>query len=240
MSVNLGIVQLTEGQASPEVTVNDAFAVFDATLTEIFSADVASGNVSLTNAQFRQMARISIINVGTAGRTVTVPAIKRGFIVTSAASNTDPVSVVRGSTSISLVAGEAKILYTDGTTNGMLAFGLAASSDLPFDLGFFISAKPDPAETVMQYMFDRAVTFPTNLTGSQAKSKTQSAADVSFKIQKNAADIGTIRFNISQTGVYAFAAPISFAVGDFLQIIAPVSQDTTLADISITLKGTRA
>jgi hypothetical protein len=41
------------------------------------------------------------------------------------------------------------------------------------------------------------------------------------------------------TATFSFASEVTFAAGDRLTVIAPGTQDASLADISITFKGTR-
>lgn len=237
MSTNLGFPQLTEGQASPEVTVNDIAATLDAAITETFTADVTSGNVSLTNLQFREMARINITNATVAARTVTVPAIKRYFIVTSDSANTQTVAVVRGSTSISVAPAEARFFFTDGTANGLTSFAIGSV----FDVAAFLPGLLVNGALAMLYVTDRAFTLPINLTGSKAYATTAPAdAAQTITIKKNGASIGTV--NIAQTTgaiTFTFAAAVSFAVGDRLSLHCPSPADSALADVAVNLFGSR-
>lgn len=108
-----------------------------------------------------------------------------------------------------------------------------------YTVGTWIVGSPSASEKILRYYFDAAVTLPTSLTGSVAKAGTASAGNVSFQLQKNGSNIGTVDFNTSATGTFTFAAPVSFSAGDRLDIIAPASPDATMADIAITLQGTR-
>lgn len=239
MSANLNLPTLSENQASKEVTINDALGIIDAAITEIFVADCTSGSVVLTNSQFQRMGRINITNVSTTGRTVTVPAIKRSFFATSDAANSDSADLVCGSTTVTLAPGDVVFAFTDGTTDGLVAFLIVASSGLPYDLSFFVGGLPGSSEVVLDYVAVRSFTFPASLTGSFFKAGAASTGSVSFTLKKNGSSIGTVAFAASATGAATFASPVTFAAGDVLQVVAPVSSDATLADIAFAFKGTR-
>lgn len=241
MSDNLDLPVMTENQTGKEVTFNDALAVVDAVLTEIFAADVTSGNVSLTNDQFRQQQRIHISGAATAGRNVTVPAIKRGFLVTAAGANVEDANLVRGSTSIAIEPGSAYQCFTDGTTNGLLAFPLQQpSSGLPHDFQFFVSGVPGSSEICATFTATRAFTLPEDLVGSLFKAKVAADASTVFDVQKNSVSFGDITFAASGDTGTADTTAASFAIGDVLDIVAPASQDDLLADITFAFVGERA
>lgn len=108
----------------------------------------------------------------------------------------------------------------------------------PANVSTFIQGTMANAERVMVFVVATAFTLPINLTGSQAVAQVASTADKSMDIRKNGASIGSIRFNISATGTFTFAAATSFAAGDRLELVGPTTRDVTLSDIAITLKGT--
>jgi len=112
----------------------------------------------------------------------------------------------------------------------------------PYDIGLFLPGAPDADDIVVRWVAPRSVTLPINLTGSYAVAANPAAASAVFTIYQNSTSIGTITFGTGSpgdVGVFVFAAPITFAAGDVLAIRSPVTQDSTLADIAITLKGTR-
>lgn len=118
MSNNLNLDQVAEAQTSKEVTINDQAGQLDAAVTETLDVDFTSGNVSLTDVQFRRQFQFNATNLSVA-RTLTVPQIKRFFFVNNAAG-TATLNVIRGSTSIQLAAAANGLFYTDGTTNGLV------------------------------------------------------------------------------------------------------------------------
>lgn len=94
------------------------------------------------------------------------------------------------------------------------------------------------SEVLLQYVFPQAVKLPASLTGSQAKAGTAATASTVVTINKNGSSIGTITWAISGTvATFSFSSAISFAAGDILSLVAPVSADATLANVGITLAG---
>lgn len=119
---------------------------------------------------------------------------------------------------------------------------VSLTSLVPFQLGVFAPGKPDAGEVILSWVFVGAVTFPANFSGSACSAGTNPTASWSANIKKNGTTIGTL--GISTSGVVTFsttgAVAVSFSVGNTLSIVAPTPQDSTLADLSITLTGKRA
>jgi hypothetical protein len=116
---NLNITHIVSSQAQKEVTANEAFDALDAALCGQLSLDFTSGNVTLSDAQFRSSIAFRAANLSVA-RDLTVPAIKRLFVVSNK-DGTNTLTVKRGATSIAIGAGKLALLYTDGTTDGLFA-----------------------------------------------------------------------------------------------------------------------
>jgi hypothetical protein len=104
----------------------------------------------------------------------------------------------------------------------------------------YVEGRPYASEIVYRRVFTHAVTFPAGLTLSKASAGTAATASTVFDLKKNAAAaFGTATFAISgTTATFAAASSTSFAAGDVLTIVAPVSPDATLADISIAVAWT--
>ena len=111
--------------------------------------------------------------------------------------------------------------------------------DPKYDLALSITGKPAANAYVLNFCVVNPFTLPAGLAGSVAKSNSAATGTATFTIYKNGSTVGTIAFAPgSTTGAFTFSALQSFAAGDFIQIIAPATQDTTLANIGFTLKGT--
>ncbi len=110
----------------------------------------------------------------------------------------------------------------------------------PYDVGASKAGLPDSSEVLVRYPFPRKVIFPSGLTGSQGVAVTAATAETDFDIQKNDVSVGTMRWAISGTvATFIMASVTTFDVGDKLTIIAPGTQDATLADIGFALTGVR-
>jgi hypothetical protein len=83
----------------------------------------------------------------------------------------------------------------------------------------------------------RSFTLPANMAGSGARSAAPATATATFTLKKNGTGFGTVEFaSTATTGT--FSSPLtSFSPGDLFTIEAPNPQDTTLANIGITIKA---
>lgn len=118
-TTNLGVTYVVATQNQKEVPINAAFDALDRALTETFDANLAAGNVVLTDAQYRQALSIRATGATTAGRTITLPQRRRVSLLRNDAANTQAVGFVRGTTTVTLQVGEAAWVVTDGTPNGL-------------------------------------------------------------------------------------------------------------------------
>lgn len=64
-------------------------------------------------------------------------------------------------------------------------------------------------------------------------------AQTIFSIRKNGVEVGTMTFAAAtNAATFTFASLVSFAAGDRITVVAPVTPDTTLADLYFTIRGT--
>lgn len=108
-----------------------------------------------------------------------------------------------------------------------------------YDLPLYIPDRPTTGMTAARIVAVRPFTLPASLTGSLASANTGPTASATFVLQKNGTQFASVVFTPgSTTGAFTAASSTAFAAGDVLRVLCP-TQDTTLADISITLMGTR-
>lgn len=124
----LDLKKVAENQHRSYETVNEGLTAIEDLISRPLPVDVSGGNVSVTLAQIRRHVNLDVAGATTAGRTVTVPQLRRLFTVRSASANTQTWDLVRGSTTIQFGPGAKALVYTDGTADGISAI---ASSDLP-------------------------------------------------------------------------------------------------------------
>lgn len=120
----------------------------------------------------------------------------------------------------------------------------------PFSLSLFYPGAPTSSALVGIMAAPAGITtltFAAAISGSSGKALTAATAQTDFDVRKNATtnangtSVGTIRFAASGT-VPTFIAASGFTLtggADYLTIWAPASPDATLADIGVSLYGTR-
>jgi hypothetical protein len=111
---------------------------------------------------------------------------------------------------------------------------------IPFLVSMFIPGTFGNGALIAQLVFDRNVSFPNHLTGSQGYAQINATSATVLDLHKNGSPVGTITFtNAGATATFALAGGATFAAGDRLAIYNENPADATLADLSITLRGTR-
>lgn len=117
-------------------------------------------------------------------------------------------------------------------------------SAAPYDIGSQMIGKPEAGATVIQFTTVRAFSVLDGFKGCGAASLVNATANATFaisKIERNGSTtpLGTVV--LATDGSSSFTQTVSgnmeFLVGETLTITAPDPQDTTLADISISIAG---
>lgn len=111
----------------------------------------------------------------------------------------------------------------------------------PYDVVYALPGKPPANTRYLIVTFTRPVTFPANFSGAQGHCLTNPTSTATYTLEKNLSNCGTVV--ISTGGVFTFTsasgAAVNFAAGDYLTLVTPNPQDSTLADAGFTLAGTR-
>lgn len=122
MSDNLNIPDIASGQANKYLLANEQKAALDAAITDLLEVDTSGGPVSISEEDYQRHVFFRV----SGGDEVTLPAIRR--MVAVEASGAD-CTLVRGSTTVELASGDIGLVYTDGSSDGLVQVGGTGGPD---------------------------------------------------------------------------------------------------------------
>lgn len=245
----LAITQIAENQNNKYLTHNNAVdALAQAGNRTLRNTTVGAGPWNITeneftrNMVFRASGASANYEIRTPGTIATSNPTKRVFaVVNDDTVDTATVRTAGVGAQVVLPPGRAAWIEQEGDNLYQLSAWSTVPTDAqPYDFGFFIAGPPGTAAIVLVHVAARAFTLEDNFAGSVGKVGANPTAVAAFDVQKNEASIGSI--SISTSGVFTFnttGAGVSMVAGDRIKIVAPNPQDATLADVAVTLKGTR-
>jgi hypothetical protein len=242
---NLAIEHILQSQAQKEVTANEAFDALDQAIAGLLEVDVsAGGTVTVDPAAALECKMLRLTGTLAADVEVVVPDNRKPYFVhnTTAGGFAVTIKTAAGAgIAVESSLHDTAVVYCDGTDVIAISIGNAGGDDIgPYDVGVYFPGTPGAGATLLQLIAPRAFKLPAGLTGSQGYAGTAPTAQADLDIRKNGASIGTVTFAAAaSTASFSFASEVAFVAGDRLAVLAPASQDASLADISITFKGTR-
>lgn len=213
-----------------------------------FTGHSVARNVSVpTTARFFTVsnggtAPINLDVVGGGDTPVVIEADKRVLVYS------DGTQIVAISSGVSALGNLSDVVGAADASDGqVLSFssgtGTWTPTDNIADREFFTNGKPTTSQRVYAHTFARNCRLFSDFSGSQGRASTAATANAIFNVYKGATLVGTLTVLAGST-VFTFStdtgsgsSTVTFAPGDTLTIRAPSTQDATLADISVTLKG---
>lgn len=110
-----------------------------------------------------------------------------------------------------------------------------------YDLGVFLFGQPDASQEIMRYVAPRRIFFTDDFLESRLDAGTAATAETVFDIQVDGVSVGDVTVAAAgTTGTFTTdSGDVTVEAGEVISIVAPGTPDTTIADISITLKGAR-
>lgn len=230
---NLSLSQVVSNQNNKETTINDATAQLEQALTEKYAKalDGLTSPITLTTAEYLRAMRLDFTGALTADFVANVPAVKKLTIVSNSTTGGHDVTVqIAGGTGVTLHPGQQKIVFADGVNVNLVM-------DLTQKVGFFQSGKPGPGAQLLRMIAPFNFTVKAGVPGARYTNKTNPAdATQTFSIQKNDVEFATVAVTTAGVVTFTCAADTSFNDNaDILSIVAPATQDSALADVSIIL-----
>jgi hypothetical protein len=240
---NLAVTHILQSQAQKEVTANAAFDALDQAIAGLLEVDVSTGGtITPDPAGALRCKMLRLTGTLAADAEVVVPSNKKPYFLHNATAGGFAVTV-RTAAGAGVTVGaspdDTAVVFCDGTD--VLAISLGGEeTDLPYDPAMFIPGTHASGALIAQIVFPRTVTFPAGFAGSEGYAEVPATASTTLEVHQNGVSVGSITFGAgSSTASFSLSADTTFAPGDRLAIVNQDPADATLADLSITLKGTR-
>lgn len=204
--------------------------LIDAAIEDVTADAVAATATANTAAGAADTARLSLVSDVNAALDTLEDALEASIAQTllAAAATEDAVT----QTALTVTAtGEAN----DARDQALAAASYAIAYDIPFR----VDGPPAANDVILHFIAVRPFSLPAGLLGSLTTADIAATAEDILSVTKNGVEIGTLTFAAaSDDATPASAAGASFVAGDVLKVTNQAVQDTTLANLRGTLKGT--
>ncbi len=117
--------------------------------------------------------------------------------------------------------------------------GSGNSEVVKYDVGMFCASKVLESEVILSgYLAPRQIFFAANLPDSIACCKIPPTSTAVYTININDVACGTVTFGIGQTvGTIAFPYSMMAEAGHFIELVSPITPDTSISDVGFTMVG---
>ncbi len=133
--------------------------------------------------------------------------------------------------------------FSDPTNKTFVVYG-AFEAVQPWHMMLFFPGKPEAGQLMAALAFERQVTFDVDFLGSGYRDKTHAAsqAQLTAKFYDGMGTLqqtGTVTVNTDGSAAFYLPGGYTTSIGDVLELTNQAPADATLADITLTLVGTR-
>lgn len=230
----LEITQIEQSQSMKEVTANEATNAVALALADTLSLDLGvltSPYTVATPDPALRCVRFACTGSPSATFVIIHPAKKHLFVLDNATGKSVTCKVT-GLTGVTVPANDVRLLYCDGTD-------VTEVMAQPHDISAYYSGVLASNAVVLRNVAVRAWHLPTDAAGSAVSAATAATASTTLTLKKNGSSIGTAVVSASGTTAAFTVTATSFAALDVLTVTGPSSADATLANVALTLLGTR-
>lgn len=230
---------ISSTQANKEVVVN---ALLDAASPATLWGRHGSASAGLTWAYYGGNYQVGATANAIANGTVTLTASTTNYVYANASTGAVSVNTTGfpgGAIPLyTIVTGTSTVTsYTDSRSYAPSAT-VGAGVGI-YDVGIYVEGVTSNNEVVWDFVSPRGWTLPSGASGA-AVAGIAATASTTYTVAKNGTSIGTIAWAASGTvGTISITSSTSFVAGDVLSLTGPATADTTLANVAITLAGTR-
>jgi hypothetical protein len=240
---NLSIKHLQPQQEQPDVPVNTALDALDGAITALLPITITTADVTLTAAQASASFFIRVTGAFTADHQLIVPVRAHPYAVSHEGTGGFVLTVKTPSgTGVPIEEGQVAFIFDDGTNVVPIA-GAVGATGQPYDHGFRVDGMPGAAQVLYEFTAVRDFRLPAGLLGSAGKiAGVTATGTATFPVKKNGVLVGTIIYSpTASRPTFTLVSTTDFlaSMADILSIEAPSPQDATLADVQVSLKGTR-
>jgi hypothetical protein len=220
-------------------------ATNDITILDMSTGDKLLGDVEQLRSFLWVTQNVSINRTLTLSEKVDLVSEARRFVAISNEGPADLTVKVNSNATWSdtISAGASRLYYIKGNSVRIIgSYGLASTSpSMTYDVSIFVSGQPPVVDEIYRQAFTQDVRFDGNFLGSRATARINPTANAQFIVKKNGTQVGVVTLTSSGTHTFTTTGgnPVLMAPGSFLTVTPPNPQDASLADVGITLAGTK-
>ncbi len=198
------------------------------------TATIGTGTITLSGTAPQGYQSFTVIGNGnTTYYTIAGPSEWEVGIGTYNSGTLARTTVLESSNSNSLVD------FSAGDKNVFVSLPAEMTANTVRLAAFFFLNTPPAGQVLMLYTATETLTFEDDFAGSYGRCDTNPTASFVMGVQKNGVAVGTV--TVSTSGVFTFATTsgaLSLAPGDQLKVIGPNPADASIANTSISFRGT--